>query len=773
MATQSILLYHTRHSSTFNNAADCMTHFKTSAGLILIGLISTPAMAQSYTCAVPEQLVTVVSEPIPNLPLNAIGVRADRAVLQETSAIASFYGNVEVQRNNQRLFTEQAEINQQSGSIEASGATSFNDGFVQVVSEDFRLASASDSAQLSQARYQLSENGARGKADLLELSPSRVALYGSSFTTCPDPVPAWQLSASEITISEDNARGEAWHAKFEMFGVPVFYLPYISFPTTDARKSGLLFPTFRSSSKNGAEFELPYYFNIAPNMDATVTPRYMAERGLQGQVEFRYMDSIRESQLNFEYLPEDRSLATDTSRFLWHVDHQVNWDQNWRGYINGTGISDDDYLNDFGSEFASRADTQLYRHLQVDYFSDSWHTQIRAEDIDVLGPYRSPYRSMPVISSRYEQGDNRFTYSVYSELAHFRNQDDSSDYTSRMHLQPTLNYSVEKPAYDWLAEVGYSFTYYNQTSPDPMVAASVKRSLPNLRWRGRLNFERELDWGGDTYRQTLQPQIQYLYVPYTDQSDIGIYDTTLMQEDYNGLFRARRFTGLDRIADANQVTIGATTSFLNDKAEEVLRFSLANIQYFEDSETQLFNGTTEVTTGSADFAGELSFRINDRWSFNSAIQYDGELNRTQKSQTAVEYRKDHQNLIQINHRTATNLLDEDIEQIGMQGAWNVSPQWQVAGNWYYDLNNSFTNDAMLGVQYSNCCWAVQISGYRRINRNLEAFQPNQMQAIGQPEFDNGVSVQFIIKGLGSSNRGLLDMLEQSLFGYRRPFYLSN
>jgi len=749
-----------------------MTHIKSSAGILLLTLSCAPAMAQdAFSCAVQAPLVSVVSQPIKGLPEQAIGVRADQANIQENTGVATFFGNVEVQRDNQRLFTDQAQVNQQTGNIEASGATSFTDGYVQVVSENFNLASASDSAKLSGARYQLSSNGARGKAELLELSPTSLALYGSSFTTCPEEVPAWQLSAAEIHLNEDEAWGEAWHAKFELFGVPVMYTPYISFPTSDQRKSGILFPTFRSSSKNGFEVELPYYFNIAPNMDATVAPRYMAERGLQNKVEFRYLDTRNQSQVNLEYLERDRSLETDTSRYLWHIEHTTNWNENWRGYVNGTVISDDDYLNDFGSDFAGRADTQLYRQMQVDYVSDYWQAQIRAEDFDVLGQYRSPYRTLPQMSALYQRGDSRFNYQIYTELAHFRNQDDSRDYASRWHLQPTLSYSVEEPAYDWLAEVGYAVSYYEQNNPDNLLDDSVTRALPNVRWRGRLNFERDFDWKQKSYQQTLQPQIQYLYVPYRDQSGIGIYDTTLMQEDYNGLFRARRFTGLDRIADANQVTVGATTSIFNEKAQELVRLSMAQIYYFEDSRTQLFDNSTQITNSNSDFAAELSFRLNDRWSFNSAIQYDGELNATRKSQTALEYRKDSQNLIQVSHRIATNLLDEDIEQIGTQGAWTLNAQWQVAGNWYYDLNNSRTNDAMFGVQYSNCCWAVQVSGYRRLNRNLELFQGGQ--PLGRPEFDNGVSVQLIIKGLGSNDRGLIDMLEQSLFGYRRPFYLSN
>lgn len=735
-------------------------------------LLSLPSWAQSaYSCVASQDLFPVYTQSIKNLDANTIGVRADRSVLDENTQVASFFGNVEVQFNEQRLFTDNAEVNQLSGNIVAAGATSFTNGYVQVVSEDFQFASAAEQAQLADAKYLINANGARGQADELRLTPQSLDLYGATFTTCPEPVPAWQLKAAEINISEDEAWGEAWHARFEVFGVPLLYLPYINFPTSDARKSGLLFPTISSSSNHGFEFELPYYINIAPNLDATITPRYMARRGLQGLLEFRYLTERHEGQLNLEYLPEDKSIDTNNSRYLWHVEHTANLNQNWRGYVNSTVISDDDYLNDFGSDFAGRADTQLYRHLQLDHVSDAWHSRLRIEDFDVLGDFRSPYRTLPAITTRFSKGDQHLNYEVLADFTHFRNQADSSNYASRVHLQPTLSYSDEQPAYDWIAELGYAFTYYQQESRDLAIADSTTRALPNFRWRGRVNFERQFNYDGESLLQTLQPQIQYLYVPYRDQSNIGVYDTTLMQEDYNGLFRARRFTGLDRIADANQVTIGATTSVFNDRARELLRFSLAQIHYFTDSRTLLLAEQSRAENSASDLAAELSFRISDRWSFNSAIQYDGELNSTRKSQTAVEYRKDAQNLIQVSHRNATNLLAEDIEQVGMQTVWSLNERWQVAGNWYYDLNNGRTNDAIFGVQYTNCCWALRVSAYRRINRNLELFPG--AGTIGRPEFDNGVSVQFIIKGLGSDQRGLIDMLEQSLFGYRRPFYLSN
>ncbi|MEA3588904.1 LPS assembly protein LptD [Pseudidiomarina sp. 1APP75-27a] len=747
-------------------------------GLYLCGTTVVSAQAQDNAeflaqCPVRAPLFQLDElKPIRNLSTDAIGVRANQADIDSETSIASFTGNVEVQFNDQFLLTEQATVNQATGNINASGATQFTDGYVQVASENFRLNSGENRAYLSGAQYQLIDNGAHGTAELLAIAQEQVLLTGSTFTTCPTDNPAWQLSAEEISISEDEAWGEAWHAKFELFGVPVLYVPYLNFPINDERKTGFLFPTIRSSQKNGFEFEIPYYINIAPNQDATITPRYMAERGLQMQAEYRVLTDDGYGQLNLAYLNDDNSLETEESRYLWRVEHAQNWNQNWRSYINALDISDDDYLNDFGSDFAGRADAQLYRHARIDYLSDNVEVMLRAEDFELLGNYRSPYRTMPqIVTQAHWQGPRMLSYGVFSELTHFQNQEDSRDYASRLHVEPQVSLALEKPAYDWLTELRYSYTYYDQTASDSGLSENPSRGLPQFRMRGRLNLEREFNWDNTNYRQTLQPQIQYLYVPYRDQSDIGIYDSTLMQDDYRGLFRARRFSGLDRIADANQVTIGASTSVYNDSARELMRFSVGQIYYFDDSEVNLFDEASQVSDDRSDVAFETRFRLGQRWFINGAVQYDLEQENTRKSQTAVEYRVNESNLVQLSHRQVTNILNDDIEQLGLQTVYQVNSKWQLATNWYYDLQQKRTNDALLALQYNDCCWAVRVSAYRRINRNLELQQFDPMA--GEPEFDNGVSIQFIIKGLGSDNGNLLELIEQSLFGYRHPFYLSN
>lgn len=748
--------------------------------LVLSFTASTLAAMQSadttprMTCAAPSSALPVInSVRLQRTDTDTIGVESEQAeILADEKAY--FTGNVIIQRNGQWLSTPKASIDQQEGEIRASEGITFSDGSLTVSGDSLFLDINQDHAELYNSDYRLRNHNARGHARLLSLSKQEVLLQESSFTTCPGDTPAWQLRAERIEIDETEDFGEAWHARFELFDVPILYLPYFNFPLSDARKTGLLYPTFDSSSNNGFEVEVPYYFNIAPNMDATLAPVYMSERGTLLKGEYRYLFDQNAGQINLEYLDDDATRIQNTRRYLWHVQHAAQFSPHLSLYLDATEISDDNYLNDFGSEFAGRADTHLYRVAQMDYSTANWTAQLRTEDYELIGDYRSPYRTLPQLSIEYQTGSfSGLRAGFYNEITYFQNQDRSREYATRAHIEPSLQYRYEKPAFDTEAELSYLYTRYWQESPDSNIHDEVTRTLPRARVRARVHLERAVEFGETSYRQTLSPQIQYLYVPYENQQNIGIYDTSLLQDDYHGLFRSRRFSGLDRIAEANQITYGVSSSLYTQNEREVLRASIGQIYNIDESRTQLLAVPEQTRTSSnSEWVADINWAVNQNWSFRSSIQYDTELNSTRKSQTAVEFRQDDSNLVQVSHRTATNILNNDIEQVGTQAVWSASSRWQVAANVFYDLTHDRLNDAMVGVQYSSCCWALRVSAYRRITRNLEPAY-SAAQITSDTQFDNGVSIQFIISGLASDSRGLINMLEKSTYGYRRPFYLSN
>ncbi|HAS23612.1 MAG TPA: LPS-assembly protein LptD, partial [Idiomarina loihiensis] len=462
---------------------------------------------QHMTCTVPQSTEsTITAVQLQETDAGTIGVESRSAEILANEK-AYFTGNVIIQRNGQWLSTSKATIDQQRGEIIASDGITFNDGYLSVTGDSLSLDLNDDEAKLYNSDYRLRNHNARGHAELLSLSRQEVLLQDSSFTTCPGETPAWQLRAERIQINETSDFGEAWHARFELFDVPVLYLPYFNFPLSDARKTGLLYPTFDSSSNSGFEVEVPYYFNIAPNMDATIAPVYMSERGTMMKGEYRYLFEQNAGQFNLEYLGNDDTRIANKKRYLWHVQHSAQINQDLSFYLDATEISDDNYLNDFGSDFAGRADTHLYRVAQLDYDNENWTAQLRTEDYELIGDYRSPYRTLPQLSIDYNTGDfTGFSASLYNELTYFQNQDQTREYATRAHIEPSIQYRFEKPAFDTEAELSYLYTRYWQESPDNKIAEEVSRALPRARVRARLHLERAIELGDSQYRQTLSPQ---------------------------------------------------------------------------------------------------------------------------------------------------------------------------------------------------------------------------------------------------------------------------
>lgn len=701
-------------------------------------------------------------------------VRADETQV-EANRFAEFRGNVLFLQGEQRLATGNASFDQLTNRLEAQGGLTFTDGYIAVRAADIAADSIAQTARIYDSEYFLIPNAAFGTAGLIDIQALEgerlVTLHDGTFTSCPGERPAWQIKAAQIEVNENDNWGTAHHAQFRLFDVPVLYIPRFTFPLNDERKSGFLYPTIRSSARNGIELEVPYYFNLAENYDATFTPRYMSKRGLMTNTEVRFMNEQHAAEVTVELLPDDKNIPGDNSRSFWRVENATTINSKWSGYLDFAQVSDSAYINDFGSDFANRADPHLYRRGQLDYQYAQTRAQIQFEDFQMLGPYRAPYRTLPRASVWHEQTiiDN-LQLKFFSEVSHFRNANATDDRATRFHVEPTLSYAQVNTAWDWQADLSYLLTHYDQTA-DTSRDSSVTRYLPQFRWHGRVHLERPLSRNGGL--QTLTPQIQYLYVPHQDQTRIGIYDTILMQDDYHSLFRPRRFTGLDRIADAHQITVGATTSYFDSNAEELLRFSLGQIFYLDESQTQLFDESSRVTASNSELAAELDFQLSQRWYASSAVQYDTDLRSVQKSRIAIEYRKDDGNLLQLNHRRVRSLVgtQEEVEQVGFVGSWKLANNWSVASHWYNDLRTNRTMDALLGMQYDSCCWSVRVSAYRRVNRNFDlSFTDGPLPPA---DFDNGVSVQFILTGLSNSPTGMMNMLQQGIFGYRRPFYLSN
>ncbi|ASF17270.1 MULTISPECIES: LPS assembly protein LptD [Shewanella] len=745
----------------------------------------SPATSASQ-CLIEPPVPRIVSQPGLSAAEQAkIRIASDRSKA-EMGKQAIFTGDVVFSQGDRHIAADEAILDQATEQFDANGNLVFQDSNFTVTADSLQAQMRSNRATLKGAQYWLHGQQVHGDAEKLQITiNNNLILTNTNFTTCPPDNVSWLLEAEKIKINSEEEWGEIWNAKLRVADIPVFYIPYMTVPVSDKRKTGFLYPSFSTSTTNGFEVSAPYYWNIAPEYDLTFTPNYMTNRGLFTKTEFRYLaGEAQNGRLNFEYLGSDRMIGGSPNRYLYNWQHQGAIDKNWRVLTNFTEVSDNNYFNDLKSDVNRATDNQLSRIGEVSYFERDWDISTRVQDIKVLGEDEKPYQVMPQVNFNYRAADfwNNLDFGFNSELTNFAHQDDDVNTATRLHMAPSLTLPIHGPSGSLTSQLKLMQTNYwqdkNNTKFDTL-DDTVSRTIPQVRINGQINFERFTEIFEQNYRQTLEPQFQYLYVGYEDQRGIGIYDTAQLQDDYFGLFRDRRFSGLDRIADANQVTLGITTRFFDDHNQEATKFSLGQIFYLQDSKLGFEDNIFEQNQSTSVLAAELDTRLSQDWYLGAAIQYDTNTSDNKKTEVTLDFRPEANKLLQLSYRYVPDLLNSNtndlvnISQAGVRGAWPINDSLYFVGNWYYDLNESRSIETYTGFQYESCCYAIRLSYHYRIKTN---YDDNIGSAIidEREQFERGVYLNLVIKGLGGSGPlGVTDMLNDGLFNYRKPLYLRN
>ena len=703
-------------------------------------------------------------------------------ILSSTSSIkkgeyANFTGGVTLLNQDKSVVANELSVNRTNSTVNANGDIHFQNKGIDIFADSLNINQLQKTTSLTATSYQLNDSPGHGSAEKININGNgkTLSFIDSSFTTCYGPVPDWQMRASEITISSDEKSLEAYNARFSLFDIPVLYVPYLTMPIGTDRQSGFLYPTISSSNSSGIEIETPYYINIAENMDATITPRYMSDRGTQLITEFRYLEGLQSGQVDIEYLNEDKKLINnDDSRYLARFQHIGTFSERFRAHVDYTTISDDNYLVDLGSSQFNSNDSYLYQVGEISYFADNWQTTLKLQDFEVLGNHQRSYKTLPQIEISRQQKLDNFDgiLDIYSELSSFDTADKTQPTAQRYHVEAGLLYPIASPAWFLNSEVKVLQTNYHQKNinDDSPLEKNVSRTLPKIRFHGGVNFDRNLTLFNKGYSQTLEPQLQYLYIPEKDQNNIGIYDTTNLQDDYNGLFRDRRFSGIDRIAQANQISWGVTSRILTEENNEVLRFSLGRIVYFNESN---FNSSEQNTVvDKSALAADIFLHLSRNWQFSSDIQYNTDLSVTSKSQTSLDYLFSNNQTIQLNHRYTRDVSGESLEQMSLATNVKIANRWQFVGRFTQDLKGKRSIESYAGLEYSSCCWGIRFTYHRNINSKIDdAGNINE----NRDAFDSSFNIQFVYNGINSnkSSNSVGDMFNSSIFGYKRPYFLNN
>ena len=720
---------------------------------------------------------------------------------------AVFTGNVDIMQGNSRLQADEVQLHQKEAqgqpepvrTVDALGNVHYDDNQVILKGPKGWANLNTKDTNVWEGDYQMVGRQGRGKADLMKQRGENryTILENGSFTSCLPGSDTWSVVGSEVIHDREEQVAEIWNARFKLGPVPVFYSPYLQLPVGDKRRSGFLIPNAKYTTKNYFEFYLPYYWNIAPNMDATLTPHYMHRRGgVMWENEFRYLSQAGAGIMEFDYLNSDRVYDDEhpnddnSRRWLFYWRHAGVMDQVWRFNVDYTKVSDSSYFNDFDNKYGSSTDGYATQKFSVGYAVQNFDATVSTKQFQVFDTANSKsYSAQPQLDVNFYQNDvGPFDTRIYGQAVHFVNTNDNMPEATRLHLEPTVSLPLSNQWGSINTEAKLLATHYQQTNLDwynsnpknTQLDDTANRVMPQFKVDGKMVFERDMNMLAPGYTQTLEPRAQYLYVPYRDQSNIYNYDSSLLQSDYTGLFRDRSYGGLDRIASANQVTTGVTSRIYDETAVERFNVSVGQIYYFTESRTGDDNiqWENDDQTGSLVWAGDTYWRISDRWGLRGGIQYDTRLDSVATSSSSIEYRRDEDRLVQLNYRYASPeyiqaTLPRDsednrwkaeqykngISQIGTVASWPIADRWSIVGAYYFDTNVNKPADQMLGVQYNSCCYAIRV-GYER---KLNGWDSDKEHAV----YDNVIGFNIELRGL-SSNYGLgtSEMLRSNILPYQ-------
>lgn len=702
-----------------------------------------------------------------------------------SDGMISLDGNVIIEQNEIRITADHADYNKQNNEIRFSGD-------VHIDTEDISLDTDEGKINMSEKSttdpskgtfynntFFLPDSKMKGRAEKIISSdqtdddpPTKIKhtiLYNASITSCNLIDPDWLLTADEIYLDHDDEQGTAEDAVMRFKGVPFLYTPYLRFPTSDKRRSGFLFPVIGASTTSGADLAVPWYWNIAPNQDAVLTPHYMAKRGLELGADYRYLTQSTTGELVGGYLPNDN--VTHDDRYQYRYQQHSLIMSNLAFDADIQNVSDLNYFNDFSNSLNTTSQTHLNRSAALNYDLSNWHMRALLQDIKTIDASIAisdrPYERLPqlTLAGNTEIPQTPLQFTMESEYVDFEHQDDTNITGSRLTLTPGLHLPLNGAAWFIDPAVKFSHTQYNvgtdgnATTPGTTVELD-DRNLPISSVDAGLFFERPLSNG---YQQTLEPRLFYLYVPYENQTNVPLFDTSYPDFTVAQLFRDNRFIGGDRIGDTNQLTLSLTSRIIDpNTGTEFLRASIGQILYFEDRKVAL-SGNSVETRRQSDIVAALNTKWQS-WQIDVNLQWDSLNNTLSQDDYFLHYQSDARHLFNIGYRRRLNDNSIDIEQIDTSFVYAINKNYTGIARWNYSLKEDKGLDTIAGFTYDSCCWSIQLLAQRRI-------QNTSTSTSSESAYENSILLQFVFKGLGSlSGSKTRSTLEQSIHGYTDVFH---
>jgi len=689
--------------------------------------------------------------------LSTIEISADSAETATLQGTATFRGAVELQQGSQRIFADEVNYANQSGDLHARGQ-------VLLLRSDLRLAASEVDYNLRDrhghardAEYRLPNIMARGTAQQAEFVDQARSNYEHiTYTTCAPGNSDWLLSAERLEIDRAEGLGTAHDAKLSFLGVPLAWVPKLTFPIDDRRRSGILIPTLAYNTSHGVNITVPYYLNLAPNYDLTLSPRIMSKRGIMLGGEFRFLTSHTEGIIDADYLPNDRENPAERQRGSLSIQTSSRFDQHLSGAIRVNHVSDNDFLADFGGSLAVTSASHLERAAELRYDTNDWNALARVQKyqtIDALLPKSDrPYARLPQLGfGLFKQPQNHpLVYEIDAEFTNFA-KDGGFVEGSRLDLQPTVSLPLRKAHYHLVPRASLRYTKYELDNQAAGLDSSPDRLAPIFSLDGGLYFERPTEVFGESVTHSLEPRLYYVFVPHEDHDDIPLFDTDEFDFSFDNLFRENRFNGADRLGDANQLTLAITNRFNHAATgRELLRASIGSIVYFDDREVQLDTTAPADTDQTAALVGELAADLGNGWHTRGAINWNPHENEIDQALAQASYRNQDGSIISATYR----LRDSVTEHTDLGLIWPLNRNTRMIARWNYSISENRNLEALGGVEYGRCCWKVR------------ALMRQHSTGVGDTD-----SLSFLLQlqlgGLGSFGDNIDSLLNDGIYGYRR------
>jgi LPS-assembly protein len=727
-----------------------------STDICPLGAFTCPVVKNDFALCKKNDLLNFY---VPGLPTQGDREASPAQVYGERfsspdSNVFHLSGNAWLQRLDQLLRADSLTYNADTTAYDAEGHIRYPERGMLFPADRMTGTTTPEYGVADNVQYQLLTSRGNGVASrAIMLDQDRDKLHDVTYSTCDLHNRVWEIEAKTMTMDRDEGVGRAHDVTMRIKGVPFLWLPYMRFPIDDRRQTGFLYPSFGKRSRAGFFVSIPFYWNIAPNYDATFTPVWYADRGNMLDSEFRYLTTTSTGAIDFNYMPDDK--VADRNRWYLTFGNQTRlpWNLVWT-----TGISrasDKAWFQDFGENLTTSTVILLGSSSYVTSSGDWWNAGAGADWYQIVTPgisdLAAPYRRLPRIyfnADRPITGPGGPEWGINSEAVRFVKPDAIGG--DRFDFYPYLAWPLQGAAWFLRPELGLRYTAYNL--PQPVVRGDSDhptRTTPIFDVDAGLIFEREVQLFGQDYTQTLEPRVYYLRVPYRNQDDLPRFDTQQLTFDFWQLFTTNSFSGADRQMNANNLSLALTTRFLDQNGVEKLSASIGQIRYFDPQKVTLSPNGKAVDYSGSNYVANLTVSLSDNWRLTTSQQWNPNTDETDVSTVGLQRRLWGDGIVNFEYRYRRNLL----EQASMTAEVPVGAAWKLVGGYTYSTREKRPIDAFAGIEWDSCCTAIQVLGRHYVYDT-------------KGDFNNAIMFQIQFKGVGSYGQRTGSFLQSAILGYQ-------